>query len=383
MWTDNEITDLLKRVNPLPDPEVLPDHSERLWASLESKRTDRSAPATKPIYRRRAALVAAVVAVLVASSAVGAAFVFDADVPPLDREFDAAEQPILTVYGNGQGIADGCAWRLAFASTGRPLVGGPCGVFELTDDRWEMIADEAAVGVAFMDVAVDGEGVIWVASPDQPLRRLMGDGFTEMEIGSPWIAAALDGTIWAVDFGPASTGGLVAYTEGVWRTIEGTEMVTGVAVGSDGVVWILAGGELTRVSQDTVEIVDFEGPRGSLDSVTTTPDGAVWFVAGSNDVVDRLGVSDTLNYIVRYDGGSSTRIEVPFAEISDLAVHPDGTVWASSSLHGIFSYDGESWTRYGVDDGMPANEVYRLDVAPDGSVYAATAQGVVRIRPKS
>ena len=110
----------------------------------------------------------------------------------------------------------------------------------------------------------------------------MGDGFTEMEIGSPWIAAAPDGTIWAVDFGFANTGGLVAYTEGAWRTIDGTEMVSGIAVGSDGVVWMNAatetGEELARVSQDTFEIVDFEGPRGSIGSLTTAPDGAVWLV---------------------------------------------------------------------------------------------------------
>jgi hypothetical protein len=31
-------------------------------------------------------------------------------------------------------------------------------------------------------------------------------------------------------------------------------------------------------------------------------------------------------------------------------------------------------------EGMPVNEINSLDIAPDGSVYAAAERGVVRIR---
>jgi streptogramin lyase len=378
MWTDKELSTTLERVNPVPDPETLPDHGDLMWASLESKRADRSSERTAPLYRHRAVLVLVALAVLVAVPAVASLLGAD-DPPPLDREFGTVEEPLLTVYGSERGIPDGCAWRVAFAPVGTPLVGGHCGVFELADGRWDLIATEEAVGVSFMDLVVDGDGGVWVASPDQPLRRLIGDMVTEMEIVSPWIAVAPDGTIWAVDFGPTTENELVVYAEGSWRRIEGVEMVHGVTVDADANAWILAGDELLRVAGDRLDVVEFERPEGSLSDVITASDGAVWLVVDTSETIDRLGVSDTVTYIVRHDGSSSSRVEVPFAEISDLAVHPDGTLWVSS-IHGLFFYDGVGWTRYGIAEGMPANQVHSLEIAPDGSVYATTDRGVVRIR---
>jgi ligand-binding sensor domain-containing protein len=298
---------------------------------------------------------------------------------------------MLVVYGSEQGIPDGCAWSAAFKPDGTPLVGGYCGILEPTDGRWDLIADEEAVGQSLMDLAVDHEGGIWVGSPDQRLRRLVGDSVAEMEIGSPYVTVGLDGTIWAIDFppytGPPAPATLVSYSAGSWKPIGGASVDNGasegvrrIAVGSDGTVWVLIGDELARVADDALEAVDFGRPdHGSPMFVATSPDGAVWVVVESNEVVDRLGVSDKLAYIVRYDGSSSTSLEVPFAEISDLAVHPDGTVWASS-FHGVFSYDGEEWTRYGMAEGMPVNQVDFVEIGPDGWVYAGTPLGLVQIR---
>ena len=390
MWSDTDLGATLERVNPVPDAEALPDHGERLWASLSSQRSGVSREVLWPRYRRRAVLVAVGLIVLLAAPAV--ALWLDDGPPPLDRAFNFPEEPILAVYGSELGLPDGCAWRIAFAPTGTPLVGGYCGVLELTDGRWVLIADEEVVGPGLNDLAVDDDGGVWVASPDQPLRRLIGDTVVEMEIGSPYVAIDPDGRIWAVDFpyaGDAAAGPptLVSYSAGSWRHIGGasvdngaSEGVSDVAVGSDGTVWILIGDELARVSGGRLEVAEFDGPaNGSPMSIETAPDGAVWVVVASNEVIDRLGVSDTLAYIVRYDGSSSTSLEVPFSEINDLAVHPDGTVWASSP-HGVFSYDGEEWTRYGMAEGMPVNQAEFVEIAPDGSVYAGTELGVVHIR---
>lgn len=247
------------------------------------------------------------------------------------------------------------------------------------------------MGLSLTDLAVDGEGGIWVASPDQPLRRLIGGSVVEMEIVSPYVAVDRDGVIWAVDFpnvdGPHGPPTLVSYSAGSWNHIGGSSVDDGasegvhdVAVGSDGTVWILIGDELASVSNDGLEVAEFDGPGlGSPMFLTTAPDGAVWVVVQSDHVVDRLGVSDVLAYIIRYDGSSSSTLEVPFAEIAALAVHPEGTLWASST-HGVFSYGGEEWARYGMAEGLPVDEVHSLGIAPDGSVYGATESGVVRIR---
>ena len=389
MWSDTDLGTDLERLNPVPDPEALPDRSERLWTSLSSQRTGVSRQPLRPRYRRRAVLAAVAFITLLAVPAV--ALWLDDGPPPLDRDFNTPEQPILTVYGSEQGIPDGCAWKIAFAPSGTPLVGGPCGVLQLTDGQWMLIADEEAVGLTLMDLAVDDDGGIWIGSPDQPLRRLVGDTVVEMEIGSPHVAIGHDGTIWAVDF-PYSGNGtegpptLVSYSAGSWQHIGGTSVDNGVsvgvhdiAVGSDGTVWILIGDELARVSDGRLEAAEFDGPdNGSPMFLAAAADGAIWIAVQSNEVVDRLGISDVLAYNVRYDGTSSSSLEVPFTEINDLAVHPDGTVWASS-VHGVFSYNGEEWTRYGMAEGMPVNEADFVEIAPDGSVYAGTELGLVNI----
>jgi hypothetical protein len=389
MWSDTDLGTNLERLNPVPDPEALPDHSERLWTSLSSQRTGISTQTRWPRNRRRAVLVAVAFITLLAVPAV--ALWLDDGPPPLDRYFRSADDPLLAVYGSEQGLPDGCAWDIAFASNGTPLVGGDCGVLELTDGRWVLIADQEAVGLSLMDLAVDDDGDIWIGSPDQPLRRLIGDTVVEMEIGSPHVAIGRDGTIWAVDFpylGNATEGPptLVSYSAGSWRHVGGASVDNGVsegvhevAVGSDGTVWVLIGDELARVFGGGLEVADFDGPdNGSPMFLATAPDGVVWVGMQSNEVVDRLGVSDVLAYIVRYDGTSSTSLEVPFSEINDLAVHPDGTLWASSP-HGVFSYNGEEWTRYGMAEGMPINGATFVEIAPDGSVYAGTELGLVNI----
>ena len=141
---------------------------------------------------------------------------------------------------------------------------------------------------------------------------------------------SLDGVIWAVDFpnvdGPHGPPTLVSYSAGSWNHIGGSSVDDGasegvhdVAVGSDGTVWILIGDELASVSNDGLEVAEFDGPGlGSPMFLTTAPDGAVWVVVQSDHVVDRLGVSDVLAYIIRYDGSSSSTLEVPFAEIAAL-----------------------------------------------------------------
>ena len=389
MWSDTDLGTDLERLNPVPDPEALPDHSETLWTSLSSQRTGVSRQPLRPRYRRRAVLVAVAFITLLAVPAV--ALWLDDGPPPLDRDFNTPEQPILTVYGSEQGIPDGCAWKIAFAPSGTPLVGGHCGVLQLTDGQWMLIADEEAVGLTLMDLAVDDEGGIWIGSPDQPLRRVIGDSVVEMGIGSPYVAIDHDGTIWAVDFpysGNATEGPptLVSYSAGSWQHIGGTsvdngasEGVSDIAIGSDGTVWILIGDELARVSDGRLEVAEIDGAdNGSPTYLAAAPDGAIWIVVASNEVVDRLGVSDVLAYIVRYDGTSSSSLEVPFTEINDLAVHPDGTIWASSA-HGVFSYNGEEWTRFGMAEGMPVNETDFVEIAPDGSIYAGTARGLVHI----
>jgi hypothetical protein len=72
--------------------------------------------------------------------------------------------------------------------------------------------------------------------------------------------------------------------------------------------------------------------------------------------------------------------------LRDLAVAPDGTLWAagyqrpSDELVGsVARFDGETWATYTTDDGLPRGAVLTVDVAPDGTVWAGTERGLARL----
>jgi ligand-binding sensor domain-containing protein len=64
------------------------------------------------------------------------------------------------------------------------------------------------------------------------------------------------------------------------------------------------------------------------------------------------------------------------------AVTPDGTVWGVTLGRGLASFDGQSWTDggswafYDAADGLPSDQIIDLAVAPDGALWAITAGGI-------
>ncbi|MGC9357193.1 MAG: two-component regulator propeller domain-containing protein [Anaerolineae bacterium] len=45
---------------------------------------------------------------------------------------------------------------------------------------------------------------------------------------------------------------------------------------------------------------------------------------------------------------------------------------------GVLHFDGETWTTYTEDNGLPNNDVGALAVAPDGTIWAGTREGISR-----
>ncbi len=81
--------------------------------------------------------------------------------------------------------------------------------------------------------------------------------------------------------------------------------------------------------------------------------------------------------LIRYDGSDAIVIEGPEYVSSDpwagsLAVAPDGTIWAVlESGSGVASFDGDRWTVYNEDDGVPWL-ASNIEVADDGTVWVGT-----------
>lgn len=388
----NEIGTALRRANPVRDLEqgVPAARSEALFTSLERRRLemlDTDEPRThekttkkqRSGFRRSAVLVAAALAILIAVPAI--AQLWD-DVPLLERWF-APGHDTLTVYGEADGIGPECAYYMAFDPDGIPVVAGMCGVRRLDGDHWQVMSDEIAVS-GVQDMAIDGAGAVWLASVDDDVQVVTADSVSRFPFLATSVAVGQDGTVWATRYNPAALPELMSYDGHDW-TIRDVGPVDEVLVGPDGTVWTL-GWIPTDYDPATATATSWESTVGwftggvyesepipdGAEYGEVAPDGALWAIAET---------SDTASDLVRFDGTSWSTLPAPIAQINDMAIHPDGTVYVTSTEYGLFAYDGTDWVQYGVEEGLPYGGVNFVEIAPDGSVWVGTSNGIAHLNP--
>ena len=183
----------------------------------------------------------------------------------------------------------------------------------------------------------DADGCSWTVTTgnDEPG---LGSGVAEM-------AVAPDGTAYAITFDTSET---LIHDGSRWRahsvgasTAYAQDSVRSVTVGADQTLWAIYGQNAALVSMDGEQLVlyDDEGiPDGRVRSVAAATDGTIW-------VSTHLSAS---------------------------------SVWNSSTeAGGIASFDGTTWTRHSVADGLLANEG-ELTAGPNGVVWAVHDNGYSR-----
>jgi ligand-binding sensor domain-containing protein len=60
-----------------------------------------------------------------------------------------------------------------------------------------------------------------------------------------------------------------------------------------------------------------------------------------------------------------------------VAVDGNDHVWAGTWGGGVSRFDGESWTSYSSEDGLPGNIVYSVLIDRDGHYWFGTNRGLV------
>jgi len=86
--------------------------------------------------------------------------------------------------------------------------------------------------------------------------------------------------------------------------------------------------------------------------------------------------------LIGYDGSTWT----PIVEPRSLATYwsramytsPQEDLWVGHETHGVFHYDGKTWTRYDIRNGLADNSVSSILQTDDGSVWVGTAKGISR-----
>jgi ligand-binding sensor domain-containing protein len=70
---------------------------------------------------------------------------------------------------------------------------------------------------------------------------------------------------------------------------------------------------------------------------------------------------------------------VPSHFIRDIEIDASGVKWIANEGCGLVRFDGQTWTTFGEEQGLARRFAKDLALAPDGSVWVATSNGVSRL----
>jgi ligand-binding sensor domain-containing protein len=172
-----------------------------------------------------------------------------------------------------------------------------------------------------------------------------------------------------------TTAGLFVEGSGAWTTVTGFPTKSVVAAAASSTSLLLAADDRTVYSLNAQQI--------------STQLGGTLPYASSALVADPSG-----NPVVGSSGGGLLTLSTTWVSHSpngpnasaftNIVADPDGVIWAGSgdsNGKGMYRFDGTVWTNFTTaNSALPSNEVYRMSVACDGTVWASTyGRGVVEI----
>jgi hypothetical protein len=253
--------------------------------------------------------------------------------------------------------------------------------YQLSDDSWVFYTEEQGLpGSQIWIVGVSPEGEAWAHVAWEGLYQFNREEWQALRDPPGGtvrdIAFAADGTPWIGTIGGTHYpgGALSRWTGEGWDDASsGSGMISfrAVAPGQDGVVAAATSLGL-GVFQDGEWRMLRDGPTSSrVASVAVTPDGAAWFAFGDQSL------STNGSGLSRFDG-EGWQYHLGDAEVTALAVAPDGSLWAGAGCS-IQRFDGIAWeTLARCDEELPVGNLVDIEFAADGSAWVAMGLNVVR-----
>ncbi|QRN96957.1 hypothetical protein JRI60_49695 [Archangium violaceum] len=269
--------------------------------------------------------------------------------------------------------ARGSGRRLRVGRRGQLLVPTYRGVLEVEGERAGYLRlDLSELGARTRDVLEDEAGVLWLAS--QGMHRALGRGLWTVHdttTGLPsnliWgMARGSDGTLWV-----GTDSGLVRGTPEGWVPIPelSGHALKAVAVDGDGVVWASGNpGGLHRYEPWSGRLRTFDAASGfparSTYGMTLEPDGTLWTV-GTSGLVRGERSGETWSFETVLPANERT---VFFGVTRDGA----GRLWAAGD--GLHVREGGAFRRLGTAEGLRDNHVRYLLARRDGRVCVSYFQ---------
>jgi sugar lactone lactonase YvrE len=251
---------------------------------------------------------------------------------------------------------------------------------------------DATVGA----IAVDAAGRPWIGwvrdvEPPPPPGSPVYAGWVSRYDGSSWAtfdatdAAALGGGVFTITQLPdgavwvASAAGLARFDGSSWTDAEGpwNEWGASVAAAPDGATWVAAYG-----SDGAITVARFDGQSwvsyGPSDGLPG-PNESAYAVAHALPTKDGVLVGTGAGiYRLADDRWERAwpRDPSPLRDLRNLLAISRDELWATDLQGGLGHLRTDAWTRDSIDPDIPAGQVNDLALAPDGSLWAAGPDGV-------
>lgn len=170
--------------------------------------------------------------------------------------------------------------------------------------------------------------------------------------------------------------GLYAYANNTWTEVTGVGGRNCVALA------VAPSALLVTTTERTVHAVTGQNTVTAIDPVLPAAPSSITATADGKPVVG----STTAGLL--QNGGTSWTSHKPNGPNSNqflnVVVDPDGIVWCGSgdvSGRGLFRFDGKVWTTYTMTNSvLPSNDIYRMSVGCDGTVWASSyGRGLIGI----
>jgi signal transduction histidine kinase/ligand-binding sensor domain-containing protein len=226
---------------------------------------------------------------------------------------------------------------------------------------------------AIQAIAQTGDGYLWVAT-DEGLARFDGYEFVNFSRlhSISALAAGRDGSLWI-----GSRSGLTNYSNGRFRTYTRRDgliddLVSAVFVDHNGIVWIVAGGNLSRFdgTHFTTFLHDRDVPLRTVRAVTEGKDQQL-YVCGNSAVV-------------RFANGRFETVIGPDVLSGDFPSHiqtdRSGNLWLTSARGVIERLPDGTLKSYRANEGL--SDAFGLNaIAEDsgGTIWVGTGWGLARL----
>ncbi len=294
-------------------------------------------------------------------------------------------------YGNieswtrHEGLALDAVWTIVRDSHHRLILGTDAGCRMLDEAAkrvvpcpWHGLPEEQAAASA-----VDSDGNYWLSYQTEQLWMVPAGSSKARQVKVPphfnAISMLFDrpgqGFMSAWDMGLATLAtGTLAMT---LQHPPGDPRVDDIARAPDGALWLATTGGLyvLRDNRFTRVPTVANGQDIRPDTVTATPDGDIWASRVGSPIMHMTGASTTHPHI------DWLNLDSNVVSVYSLRTDHRGWVWANTG-NGVGLYDGHTWRRMGVEDGIIWSDTEQgaFYADDDGSVWVGTSGGLTHIK---